>query len=109
MAKVDWRVGLCGKDEACGLAERVQGTVAHSLRQRDNNKEKDWRLKLELATLELATLPHFHIQHDCGVEAAREGNDGQPCHDIPRVKSLTAKAAKGVTRKEIGDESEEGF
>ena len=28
----------------------------------DNNEEKDWRLKLELATLVLATLPHFHIQ-----------------------------------------------
>ena len=92
-------------NERCGkLLRDLRGGV-----QRDNNKEKDRRLKLELATLELATLPHFHIQHDCGVEAAREGNDGQPCHDIPRVKSLTAKAAKGVTRKEIGDESEEGF
>ena len=27
----------------------------------DNCEEKDWRLKLELATLVVATLPHFHI------------------------------------------------
>ena len=91
MAQVDWRVGLCGKDEACGLAERVQGTVAHSLRQRDNNKEKDWRLKLELATLELATLPHFHIQHDRRIQAVREGDDGQSRHDFSRITHDTCK------------------
>ena len=28
---------------------------------------------------------HFHIQHDRGVEVAREGDDGQPRHDVPRL------------------------
>ena len=60
--------------------------VAHPLRKCDNGEEKDWRQKLELATLGLATLPHFHIQQDCGVEAAREGNNGQPRHDLPGMK-----------------------
>ena len=44
---------------------------------------------------------HFHNgnnQHDRGVEACREGNDGQPSHDFPGVMGLAAKNAKDAKK-----------
>ena len=54
--------------------------------------------KLELATLELATLPHFHIQHERRIQACREGNDGQPSHDFSGVMGLATKNTKGTEK-----------
>ena len=47
------------KCETFRVDRRVSGTVSHPFCKCDDNEEKDWRLKWELATLGLATLTHW--------------------------------------------------